>query len=163
MKLKISYLLAVSIAVTGVAYLGNPPGLSAAPVVTLQATDGRLFDLAGTGSTTRLITFFSPDCPLSKRDWPTLSALNNEQGGEQLEIVSVIMPYDDADAVTPLIDSGQINYPVVADSDGSISSAFPNVRFTPTTFLIDTTGQIVWRHTGQLDSAKLREKLNTIE
>ncbi|OED43016.1 hypothetical protein AB833_04770 [Chromatiales bacterium (ex Bugula neritina AB1)] len=163
MKLKISYLLAASVALTGANYLANPPGLSAAPVVTLKATDGRLFDLAASGETTRLVTFFSPDCPLSKRDWPTLSELNNKHSEDTLEIVSVTMPYDQPAATAPLIESGTINYPVVTDTDGSIGNAFPNVRFTPTTFLIDKKGEIVWRHTGRINPQELHAELALIE
>jgi len=55
-----------------------------------------------------------------------------------------------------------MNYPLAHDDDGQISAAFPNVRFTPTTFLIDNNGKIVWRHVGRLRRANVNQRIESL-
>jgi len=76
----------------------------------------------------------------------------------------VSMPYDSSHAVKEFEKSSEIDYAVSLDTDGEISRAFPEVRFTPTTFLIDSEGEIIWRHTGRLMPKNLnREIANAIQ
>ncbi len=163
MTLKIPYLIAISIAATIIFHLASPPGLSAAPVVTLESLDGQRFDLAKSAGKTRLVSFFSPDCPISKRDVATLNAVHHQSTSE-VEVIAVSMPYDSSHAVKEFEKSSEIDYAVSLDTDGEISRAFPEVRFTPTTFLIDSEGEIIWRHTGRLMPKNLnREIANAIQ
>lgn len=150
-------------AATIIYHLANPPGLSAAPVVTLQALNGQQYDLAKSNGKMRLVSFFSPNCSISKRDIATLSAIHASQETNEMEVIAVSMSYDNPDDVKELATNEEISYAVTMDSDGNISRAFPGVRFTPTTFLIDSNGEIVWRHVGRLKPQVLKAEVEMAE
>jgi len=158
LKLKIPYLLGALVFTGALFYLANPQGLSAAPVLTLKAMDGRQLELAETAGKHRLISFFSPTCAISKRNATTLNRLAKTSA---IEVIGIAMPYDTADGLQEWIHT-PLAYPVVHDTDGSIADAFAGVRFTPTTFLIDQAGEVVWRKTGRLSNGYLKGKLDAI-
>lgn len=152
MKLKIPYLVAAVVATSSLFYLANTPGLSAAQLVSFDTTTGQTVDLASPKGKTRLISFWAPDCPISERDTSSLSHLQKQFADTEFEVMAVAMPYARQDDIQSRMDV--IDYPVAHDTSGSISEGFPGVRFTPTTFLIDGSGKIIWRHVGALDTAE---------
>ncbi len=154
MKSRIPYLLAAVVASASLLYLADTPGLSAAPLVTLTSTTGQSIDLASPAGKTRLVSFWAPDCPISERDLPGFSHLTAQFADDEFEIVAVAMSYSNTDDIQLHIDDHNIPYAIAHDADGSVSEAFPGVRFTPTTFLIDGNGEIVWRHVGKLNATE---------
>ena len=162
MKIKLPLLLAAGIVAFSAFYITTSQGLNASPVVTVTSLDGEQFDLAQTAGKSRLVTFYSTDCPICKRDIPDLNHLRQRFEKDQFDMIAVAMPYDQAASVARIHESGSMNYPLAHDSDGQISAAFPNVRFTPTTFLIDSNGKIVWRHVGRLRRAVLDEEISAL-
>lgn len=162
MKIRLPYLLAASIAAISIFYFTTTQGLNASPVVTVSTLAGQQFDLASTGGNARLVTFYSPNCPISKRDIPDLTRTHERLKNEPLDIIAVAMPYDNEAEIERFQESKNIGYAMAHDKDGSIGSAFPNVRFTPTTFLIDSSGTIVWRHIGRLRNAVLDSEIDAL-
>ena len=148
MKLKIPYLVATIVATTSLLYLADTEGLSAAQLVSFNTVSGQQIDLAAPEGKTRLVSFWAPDCPISERNAPDLSHLQSQFADDKFEIVAIAMPYASEDEVQTF--SADTEYSVAHDSDGSVTKGFPGVRFTPTTFLIDSDGTIVWRHVGRL-------------
>ncbi len=161
MTLRIPYIIAAVIAALSIVYLASPPGLRAAPVLTVSSLEGRQFDLAAIDGKSRLVTFMSPDCPVSNRNVSVLSALNDRQS--PVEVVGVTMPYDSIDAVKQFRADKDISFELVADTDGTISDAFVQVRFTPTTFLIDGQGNIVQRIVGRLQADELDQQIQALD
>jgi len=155
LKLKIPYLLATVLATASLLHLTDNTGLSAAPLVTFKTINGLSVDLAAPEGKATLISFWSPDCPFSQRNESTLSALRDQFTNHKLDIVAVAMPYADRDAIDAKVSSEEIQYQIAHDTSGQISDAFPGVRFTPTTFLIDSKGQIIWRHVGKLNTSNI--------
>lgn len=162
MKIRLPYLLAASIAAMSMFYFTTTQGLNASPVVTLTSLDGQHFELGSTGAKARLVTFYSPNCPISKRDIPDLTFTHERLRNEALDVIAVAMPYDELSEIGRFQKSKNITYSMAHDNDGSIGAAFPNVRFTPTTFLIDNSGQIVWRHVGRLRKAVLDSEIDAL-
>lgn len=162
MNLKISYLLATGIFAGSMLYFNAVPGLSASPAVTITSIEGKQYELALSGGKARLVSFYSPNCPISSRDIASLKSAHNRLKDEPFDVIAIAMPYDKAQEIAQLKETREINYPIAHDVDGTIGDAFPNVRFTPTTFLIDTNGQIVWRNVGQLDNAQLNSEIDAL-
>jgi len=154
LKLRIPYLLAATIAAASLFYLSDTPGLNAAPLVSLTTLSGQNVDLAVPQGKTRLITFWSPDCPISERNVPAISDLQEQFGGPEFEIVAVAMPYSEKSEIQSYIKRKEMDISVAHDENGTVSDAFPGVRFTPTTFLIDGNGDIVWRHIGRMTTSQ---------
>jgi len=133
--LRIPYLIAAVIAVVSIVYLANPPGLRAAPVLTVTSLDGEQFDLAAIDGKPRLVTFISPDCPVTNKNLPVIETVQNQYGDESLEIVGITMPYDSLKDVHRFRDAQNISFQLVADTDGTIADAFAQVRFLATVAL----------------------------
>jgi len=159
LNLRIPYLLAASLFAGSFFYLSDSPGLSAAPIVNLTTLSGYPVNLAAPEGKTRLISFWSPDCPISKRNVPAMSDLQAQFGGAEFEILAVAMPYSEESDIHSFIKSKALDIPVAHDKKGTVSDAFPGVRFTPTTFLIDGDGTIVWRHVGRMTTAQGAQRI----
>ena len=153
--------MAVTIAVLGVFYFTTTQGLSAAPSTTITSLDSVQHNLAS-GGKTRLISFYSPDCPISRRDVANLNDLQSKFGDEPFDIIAVAMSYDDMDTIELFEKSQPADYSLAHDADGSIAAAFQGVRFTPTSFLIDESGNIVWRHTGKMPLQRVSTKIESL-
>jgi len=162
LKLRIPYLLAAVLATASLFYLADSKGLSAAPLVSLTTTNGHTLHLAHPAGKTRLVTFWSPDCPISERNVPVLSQLQAQFADDEFEIIGVAMPYSADAAIESYNREHKVNFPVAYDQNGDISNAFPGVRFTPTTFLIDSAGKIVWRHIGRLTATEGAQQITEL-
>ena len=150
MKLRIPYLLATVVAVASCLYLADTRSLKAAPLTYVETIAGHEIDLTAPAGKTRLITFWSPDCPISERNVAALKELHKQFSDDEFEIVAVAMPYSELSEIHSYIKKHDISYPVAFDRSGEMSDAFPGVRFTPTTFLIDSDSNIVWKHIGRM-------------
>lgn len=162
MTLRIPYLIAAAIAVVSVIYLANPPGLRAAPVLTVTSLDGNQFNLAAMDGKTRLVTFISPDCPVSNKNLPVLDTLQNRFGDDSLEVVGITMPYDSVKQINQFRTENRVPFQLVSDTDGTIADAFVQVRFTPTSFLIDGEGNIAQRIVGRLNADDLAQQIRSL-
>ncbi len=162
MTLRIPYLFAAVIAAFSVVYLANPPGLRAAPVLTVTSIEGEQVNLAAMNGKTRLVTFLSPDCPISNKNLPVINTVQQQYGDETLEVVGITMPYDPVNEVNRFRDDQNIQFQLVADTDGSIADAFAQVRFTPTSFLIDDQGNITQRIVGRLRADELQRQIKAM-
>lgn len=160
MKLKIPYLVATLVATTSLLYLADTPGLSAAQLVSFKTVSDQQIDLAAPLGKTRLVSFWAPDCAISERNAPDLSQLQSQFVDDEFEIVAIAMPYADKDDVQT--HTKEVDYLVAHDNDGSVTKGFPGVRFTPTTFLIDGDGNIVWRHVGRLNTTKAASRITAV-
>ncbi len=162
MTLRIPYLIAAVIAAVSIVYLANPPGLRAAPVLTVTSLDGEQFDLAAMDGKTRLVTFISPDCPVTNKNLPVIEKVQSQYGDETLKVVGITMPYDQESDVLRFRETRNINFQLVADTDGTIADAFAQVRFTPTSFLIDGQGNITRRIVGRLRADELQDQIDAV-
>lgn len=162
MSLRIPYLLAATLVAGMLFYLSDTPGLSAAPLVSLTTSAGHEINPAAPQGKARLISFWSPDCPISERNFPALSTLQEEFDGVDFEVLAVAMPYSQESEIQSFIKRHRIDITVAHDKEGTVSDAFPGVRFTPTTFLIDGNGTIVWRHIGRLKATRGAQKIGEV-
>ena len=154
MKLKIPYLLAATVAIGSLFYFADTQGLGAAQLVTVKSVAGHELDLAKPDGKTRLVSFYAPNCPISNRDVQPFSNLQAQFATDEFEVVAIAMPYAEIQEVASHAELENIEYSIAHDADGTIGSAFPGVRFTPTTFLIDSAGEIVWRKVGAINTTE---------
>ena len=149
--------LGLALAATALWRATGPQG--PAPDVRFQLIDGRSLEMNGLQGRPVLVTFWSTTCGLCIREMPHLVRLYEELAPRGLEIVGVAMPYDRPDRVLAMSRSHGLNYPVAIDVDGEITRAFGEIRGTPTSFLIDPDGNILFRRLGPLDTRHLREQV----
>lgn len=107
-----------------------------------------------------LITFWSPNCVICLSEVDEFNRLyENNRGGQLFELLALSMYYDRPDWVLDSSQKAGMQYPVYFDLQKKLSRAFGNVVATPTSFLIDPQGDIIYRHSGRLDFTLIQQKL----
>ncbi len=88
--------------------------------------------------------------------------LHQEYQQRGFELIAVAMPFDPPNFVLEFAESRKLPFPVALDIEGNVLAAFEPVKGTPTSFLIDTNGQVVSRIVGAINFDKLRLRLDTM-
>lgn len=110
-----------------------------------------------------LITFWSPSCVICMQEVKNFNQLYaSHGGGSEFELLALSMYYDRPDWVIETSRQAGMQYPVYFDLQKHLSRAFGNVVATPTSFLLDREGRIVYRHSGRLDFSELQTKLTQL-
>jgi len=110
-----------------------------------------------------LITFWSPSCVICMREVEDFNRLYQQNnGGKDFEILALSMYYDRPDWVLQTRIKSGMTYPVYFDLQKNLSSAFGHVVATPTSFLLDHNGQVIYHHVGRLDFPTLKNKLKQL-
>ena len=166
MKLKLEHVLISLFALTVLFSAGyswfSPTKLQQAPQVDFKIVDGRTLSLAQLNGYPVLVVFWATSCAGCVQEMPHLIDLYHELAPHGLEIIGVAMAYDPPNQVMEMRQRKQIPYPIALDIQGKIASAFGDVRLTPTTFLIDSQGQVVTQKTGMLNMARMRQTLQSM-
>ena len=134
-----------------------PGGFNTAPDVTFKTLKGEQVELSELRGKPVLVTFWATSCVGCMREMPHLIELHHELHAKGLEIVGVAMEYDPPNHVLETVERRQVPYPISLDLDGSIARAFDDVRLTPTNYLINPNGRIVFKKIGEMDLARLRD------
>ncbi|MDR3392125.1 MAG: TlpA disulfide reductase family protein [Sulfuriferula sp.] len=132
------------------------------PDLTLTDLAGKPVALAQFQGKTVLVNFWATSCPGCVKEMPQLAETYAHYHDKGFELVAVAMSYDTPDHVRQFAAERGLPFPVVLDSQGDIAHAFGDVKLTPTSFLIDGDGHIVEQTIGDLDFAKLRQRLDGI-
>jgi len=136
-----------------------PASLKTSPDINLVTIDGEQLQLASLRGKPLLVVFWATTCPACIREVPHLVALYDELSPQGLEIIAIAMAYDPPNQVLTMRNARNIPYHVALDIHAEAARAFGNVRLTPTAFLIAPDGRIVQRKTGEMNMAKLRQKI----
>lgn len=123
------------------------------PILLLDAPETSLAALRGKPL---LLTFWATSCPGCIEEIPLLNELHKNYATRGLQVIGVAMNYDPEVQVRALRDRLQIPYPLALDKDGLVSAAMGTVRLTPTTFLLDPQGQVVYQKIGIFDLNKVK-------
>lgn len=133
----------------------SPTGLQAAPSVQLDTLNGESVTLESLRGQPVLVNFWATTCPGCIKEMPHLAELYDELKSDGLKMYGVAMFYDPPEDVKALVEARQLPYDVVLDTQGNLAKAFGDVSLTPTTFLIDPSGNIALKKLGEVDMHKL--------
>jgi len=123
-----------------------------------ELADGTTFDLARRKGSWVVLNFFDPTCVPCVNEHPELVDFEESQvalGDDGAELYTVVYAGEN-DEVLDFFDDNGGGWPVVFDSDGSISAAF-GVNQVPETWIIDPDGIIRWRGIGEMTATILNE------
>ena len=152
----LTLLLLVALAGAAITALLPSSGPRPAPAVAFTLLDGRTLALAELRGRPVLVNFWATTCPTCVAEMPELVALYQELRPRGFELIAVAMPYDPPNQVQDFVRKEGLPFPIGLDVQAQVVAAFDNVRYTPTAFLIDPAGDIVYRHTGKLDTDRVR-------
>ncbi len=156
-------LIAIAFLITIGGLLGylwlTPSGIKQAPPLSVTTLQGKSINLASLQGRPVLVTFWATTCPGCIKEMPHLIELYKELGPRGLEIIGIAMEYDPEDQVRTMVAQKQVPYPIALDKDGSAAQAFGGISLTPSTFLIDPKGRIVYYKLGEMDMNALHNRI----
>ncbi len=152
----LTLLLLVALAGAAITVLLPSTGPRQAPDVAFSLLDGRTLPLAELRGRPVLVSFWATTCRTCVEEMPDLVALYQALRARGFELIAVAMPYDPPSQVQEFARARELPFPIALDVQGQVTAAFADVHATPTAFLIDPAGDIVYRHTGRLDTDRVR-------
>lgn len=145
------------VAAAGIALYAGLFHESAAPQVTFVSLKGERITTQSLRGKVVLVNFWATDCAICLKEMPELVKTYNKYHARGLEFVAVAMKHDPPNYVINYAEKKALPFTVALDPVGALAKAFGNVKFTPTTFLIDRHGNVVSRIVGEPDFANLHE------
>lgn len=164
MTSKIITILLISASLAGLLFALNKTTYPELPSdLVFQRIDGEEQTLQEMKGKPVLVTFWSTNCPLCIQDIGLLNRLYaKHQGGEKFELLAPAMFYDRPDSILEISTKNNMQYPVYFDLQKKLSNAFGNIVATPTSFLLNSSGEIIYYHTGRLDFPVIDKKLTQL-
>jgi len=123
------------------------------PQLTLSDLEGQRVDLDRYRGRVLLVNFWASDCPGCIAELPELIRLQQIYGKRGLQVLGIGLPSDSVEGERAVAAYYRIPYPLLYDARGEAARAFGEVNLTPTTFLVNRDGKIVYRQVG---AAKLQ-------
>lgn len=128
------------------------------PVVTLFTLD----DCTPVTTTTMIgqplvINFWASWCGPCKTEMPALDEVSRDLAG-QVRFIGVTFQDDPIDSRAFLLDF-PVSYDNFVDAGGEELFRAAQARGTPSTLLVDSAGEIVYRHAGPISAAQLRSAI----
>ena len=130
------------------------------PSLKVSSTKGEAMMIYDKNYKFTIINFWATDCPGCVKEMPKLVDTYNKYKKQGIQIIAVSMFYDPPTQVLNFIKNNNIPFPVVIDSDNKIAQQFENIRLTPTSILLNQTGQIIDQIVGEIDFNKLEGTLS---
>ncbi len=161
-KLILSVAALIIFVVTVFSFFVSSQSLDEVPNISLNIIDGRKIRIDSMKGKPLLVTFWSTTCSTCIKEMPHLVELYNRFSKDGLEIIGIAMPYDPPNRVLELTKKRALPYPIALDIEGFASKAFGNIDVTPTSFLIDSFGNIIQQKTGEMDIEQLRVKIKKL-
>jgi cytochrome c biogenesis protein CcmG, thiol:disulfide interchange protein DsbE len=135
---------------------------SPAPDFELTASDGRVVRLKDLRGKVVLLNFWATWCPPCKAEMPDLNALHRKYGAERDFVVLGVNDMESAADVAAFAQQEGITFPLLPDPDGRVIKDLFDVRYLPTSMIIDRDGNIrdTWR--GQIAREAMLARLQKV-
>lgn len=146
--------LAIGLGLYGILFNRMP-----APLVTFVSLKGERIALADLRGKVVLIEFWATDCSTCVKEMPQVVATYNRYRAQGFETIAVAMKYDPPNYVIDYAEKNRLPFTVALDPLGELAKAFGDVKFTPSTFVVDKRGAVVARIQGERDFARLHALL----
>ena len=127
-------------------------GGTPAPAFTLQDLDGKNVSLAGLRGKVVVLDFWATWCPPCVKEIPHFVELHEQYKDKGVEIVGISLDDAGISVVKAFVQKYQIKYPILM-TDGRVDKAFGGISGIPTTFVIDSAGNIRQKYVGYGDKA----------
>jgi peroxiredoxin len=157
--------------VLGVAFMGlldgcgrsapPPAAVTTAPDFTLTDVDGKVFRLADTKGTVRLVDFWATWCAPCREEIPMFKEFHALYGAKGLTLVGIAMDDEGLPKVKPFVDEEKLPYVTLIGND-AVADAFGGLVGFPSAFLIDREGRIVDSWVGAVPRAVLEKRIQSL-
>ncbi len=137
-------------------------GIKKLPDITVIDLNGESISLKSLQGHPVFITFWASSCGTCMAEFPELVHFYNEYSTRGLKMIGIAMPYDLPRSVVEVRQHYSVPYPLVLDSSAHATTAFGNVRNTPTSFLFDSSGNIALHTIGASDINYLKQHVDRL-
>ncbi|NOQ13394.1 MAG: redoxin domain-containing protein [Methyloprofundus sp.] len=134
-----------------------------APGVSFKTIGNKTIALKDLQGKVVLLTFWASNCPSCLKEIADFKSLYQDYHQEGLEIIAIAMYYDRPNIVVDTSKAYQIPYDIVLDLDMNLATAFGDVSLTPTTFLLNPKGEIVFQTTGTFDLKAMQKRIESMQ
>jgi len=133
-----------------------------APDVSFKTITNKTIQLNALQGKVVLITFWASNCASCLKEIADFKSLYKEYHDRGLEIIAITMQYDRPNYVVDTSNNHQIPYDIVLDLDGQLATAFGDVSLTPSIFLLNPKGNIVFQIIGTFDLEAMQKRIEPI-
>jgi len=140
-------------------FVSKPPP---APNVSFKTITNKTIHLKDLQGKAVIITFWASNCPSCLKEISDFKRLYQDYHQSGLEIIAIAMYYDRPNYVVDTSKSYKIPYDIVLDLDMNLASAFGDVKLTPTSFLLNPKGDIIFQRTGIFDLKAMQKRVESI-
>ncbi|WP_225747480.1 peroxiredoxin [Eikenella sp. Marseille-P7795] len=149
-----TFLFAVVLAAAG--YILLSPQHQPAPAFALPNLQGQTVNQSALQGKVTLINFWFPSCPGCVTEMPKLIQMAHDYQGKNFQIiaVSIPVPSDPLPVVKAYAEQHRLPFTVLYDEQGHTQQAY-QVIAAPTSFLVNSKGQVVKTFVGEPDFAEV--------
>lgn len=142
---------------------GSPVfGATAMPEFSLSsAVDNQKVSSSEFKNKVLLVTFFATWCPPCRQEIPTFITLQSKWSSKGFSVLGISVDEGGPEVVSKLIEMEEINYPVLM-ADDDVLDDFGNVSGIPTSFLINSKGNVVKSYAGYIPHEQLEEDIEQV-
>lgn len=130
-----------------------------APDVRFTNLKGEQFTLQSLRGKVVMVNFWATSCTTCVQEMPEMVQTYDKYKSKGLDFVAVAMSYDPPNYVLNYAQTRQLPFHVALDTQDRLAKSFGDVKLTPTTFVIDKSGNIIKRYVGAPDFAQLHALL----
>src|ERR1700733_2418978 len=130
------------------------------PPFLVNDVEGHVLSTAEWRGKVVIVNFWATWCPPCREEIPELLKLKKEYG-DKLEIVGISEDDDPPESVLKFARQKGMTYPIVMATDQLIDS-YGGVPALPTSFVIDTQGRVVQKHSGLYPLESYRREIGTL-
>jgi len=128
------------------------PGGKAAPSFTLQDLNGKPVSLSDFKGKVIVLDFWATWCPPCVIEIPHFIELYEQYKDQGFAMVGISLDREGISVVKSFVRKYQINYPILM-TDGQVDRVYGGITAIPTTFVIDSAGNIRQKYVGYRDKA----------
>ncbi len=137
------------------------PGGKPAPSFTLQDLKGNQISLSDFKGKVVILDFWATWCPPCVMEIPHFIELYEQYKGRGFAMVGISVDREGVSVVESFVRKYRVNYPILM-TDGQVQKAYGGIPNIPTTFVIDSAGNIRQKYIGYRDKAVFEADIKTL-
>lgn len=148
----------ILVAVLALVWFAISSNKQQAPAFSLIDVDGRPVTEQQFAGKVTLVNFWATSCVGCVAEMPELIATQKKYGDQGYQTIAIAMSYDPEDHIsTFLTQYDMADFTVAKDKTGAVAKAYGNVQLTPTSVLVNSSGDIVTSIVGEPNFAELHK------